>query len=327
MSSGRPILIPAGIFMAVVLSLIGLYFFALSASQRGASVEQFTVTEGQTLAEISSELKEHKLIRSAWAFKSALFIRGSRGMIAAGGYRISGSESVWEIAGILSGKPALVWISIPEGLRKEEIAGILSDSLHWSEADKNEWIEVDTDADIDHKEGVYFPDRYLIPIDEAPAQTALRMRAHFEEQFSSYALEAARQNERWTTVLKVASLLEREAAGPSDIHLISGIIWNRLLIGMKLDIDASVQYAVGNEERGWWPRLSHADLSVDSPYNTYMHQGLPPTPIANPGIAAIEAALYPASTTCLYYLHDHQGQIHCSETYAGQKANIETYLR
>jgi len=108
--------------------------------------------------------------------------------------------------------------------------------------------------------------------------------------------------------------------------LISGIIWNRLLKGIKLDIDATVAYAKGNIKDGFWAPPKKADLKIDSPYNTYLYKGLPPTPICNPGIEAISAALYPASTTCLYYFHDENKIIHCSKSYEEHQENIKKYL-
>jgi UPF0755 protein len=107
--------------------------------------------------------------------------------------------------------------------------------------------------------------------------------------------------------------------------LIAGILWNLLLQNMKLQIDATVQYARGNTGSGWWAPITHADESIDSPYNTYLHTGLPPHPISNPGLEAIDAVLNPKTTTCMYYLHDKNGMIHCSATYGGQLANIRMY--
>ncbi len=142
-----------------------------------------------------------------------------------------------------------------------------------------------------------------------------------------YAKEAIGQNIKWTTVINVASLIQREAAGKNDMPLIAGVIWNRLGIDMKLDIDATVQYARGDAGQGWWAPLTFAKNSLESPYNTYIHKGLPPGPIANPGLEAIRAALHPKETECFYYLHDKSGAIYCAKTFEEHKENIEKYLR
>ena len=124
---------------------------------------------------------------------------------------------------------------------------------------------------------------------------------------------------------KIASIIQREAGGKKDMRLISGIIWNRIFAGMRLQMDATLQYAKGNEEEGWWPQVDPKDKNIDSPYNTYKYDSLPPTAIANPGMAALEAAYNPQKTSCMYYLHDKKGNIHCSKTYAEHKRNIEKY--
>ena len=116
--------------------------------------------------------------------------------------------------------------------------------------------------------------------------------------------------------LAIASLLEREAYDFEDMRYISGIIWNRLFADMKLQLDATLQYAKGTKSpSSWWPRVVPADKYIVSPYNTYAHEGLPPTPIANPSIDAIVAALNPRKTNCMFYFHDRQSNFHCAETY------------
>jgi len=112
------------------------------------------------------------------------------------------------------------------------------------------------------------------------------------------------------------------------MHLISGIIWNRLNTGMPLQIDATMQYTRGkNSEGSWWGSVDIREKQSDSPYNTYLYKGLPPTPICSPGIDYIEAALNPEPTDCLFYLHDSTGQIHCAKTYTQHKLNILKYLQ
>jgi UPF0755 protein len=218
------------------------------------------------------------------------------------------------------------WVVIPEGLRKEEIAELLAKTLDWPEADKNNWIKIYTAPDPDHTEGVYFPDTYLIPVSEAPTDVAKRLEARFEEKFNPLAKEAAKENIKWTTLLKLASIVQREAKGKEDMPMVAGILWNRLLKNMKLEVDATLQYARGDKGDGWWAPITVAEKQIDSPYNTYKNTGLPPHPISNPGLEALTAALRPASTTCLYYLHGKDGQIHCSDTFEGHKKNIEQFL-
>jgi UPF0755 protein len=126
--------------------------------------------------------------------------------------------------------------------------------------------------------------------------------------------------------LTVASLLEREAAGPTDMRVISGIIWNRIFKNMNLQIDASLQYAKGENSSGnWWTKVVPKDKYVASVYNTYAHPGLPPGPIAEPSLAAVLAALNPVATNCIFYFHDANGNFHCSNTYAEHVALLKKY--
>ncbi|OGL78160.1 hypothetical protein A3J43_01760 [Candidatus Uhrbacteria bacterium RIFCSPHIGHO2_12_FULL_54_23] len=314
------------IIVSVLLMFAGAgrlwYQNIFGAPHRQAEAEQFVIPQTGE-GDVAVRLQTEGFIRSAWAFEYA---RGEK-EIEPGGYRISKAMNAWEIGRILTRPPASVWVIIREGLRKEEIAAILARKLGWSTEEREKWVIDYTAMDYDHVEGVYFPDTYLIPTDETPFDTAERMRKNFEAKFAPLADEALRQNIRWVTVVRIASLLEREAAGAHDMPLIAGVIWNRLLQNMRLQIDATLQYARGDEGGGWWAPISPADKQIDSPYNTYKHSGLPPHPIANPGLAAMNAVLYPEETDCLFYLHDRLKRIHCAATYEGHLKNIEEYLR
>jgi UPF0755 protein len=123
----------------------------------------------------------------------------------------------------------------------------------------------------------------------------------------------------------LASILERETKTDAERPVVAGILINRLNLGMPLQVDATVQYAVGTS-KDWWPILTLEDLKVNSLYNTYKYAGLPPGPIANPGLSSLKAAFNPAQTDYLYYIHDPTGQIHYAKTLAEQNANIAKYL-
>jgi len=318
-----------------LLFFIIFYYVNFNSPQKSANIEQFNIPA--TLSdsnEVANLLLEKGYIKSKLGFRIAFFgFNGLMGTvcidcISAGSYKISKTMNVFDVVKILKSKPYLVWVTIPEGLRKEEIADILADTLAWTTKEKEDWINIYTAEKDDYFEGVYFPDTYLIPTDEKPDETAKRMRAKFEEKFADYSKEAVKQNIKWTTVIKVASLIQREAAGKDDMPVISAVIWNRLLNNMKLEIDATIQYARGNRGEGWWALISSSDIkNTDSKYNTYKYSGLPPHPIANPGIDAISATLYPSKTDCLYYIHDTNKQIHCAKTYEEHLINIEKYLK
>ncbi|MFZ2072386.1 MAG: endolytic transglycosylase MltG [Minisyncoccia bacterium] len=283
--------------------------------------DRFIITLTDTNETIANNLFDQEYITDKDTFVKIL------NEIKPGGYKISKEMTPQQIASVLKGKAYMKWVKIPEGLRKEEIAKILADSLGWSSTQKNDWITKDTTQNPDYLEGVYFPDTYLIPIDELPADVAKRLISKFNENFSPYITEFYKKNIKWTVALTLASIVQREAANNADTSLIAGILWNRLNQKMYLNVDATLQYIRGDKGNGWWASITLADKKIDSPYNTYMHTGLPPHPIANPGLPAIEAVLNPTQTDCLYYIHDKNRITHCAKTYEEHQANIEKYLK
>lgn len=321
----------AGLVLFMLLVFSGSFFAYRSlfdAPEKQAETAVFVVSVTAEQQEIKSRLIDQGFIKSAWAFNRAL--AGTDGEIEVGGYRISKSMDVWVLVKAVTGKPQLVWITIPEGLRKEEIGNRLAAGLGWDSKELYEWNYTYTAMDYDHLEGTYFPDTYLIPTDESGLDVANRLRRRFDEQFAPYMTGFLKQNVKWTTALKIASIVQREAGGKDDMPLIAGILWNRLLHDMKLEVDATVQYARDDREElteGFWKPITPADKEIDSKYNTYKYAGLPPFPIANPGIEAIAAVLHPTETECFYYLHDLNRHIHCAVSYQEHLANIEAYLK
>ncbi|MFA6353404.1 MAG: endolytic transglycosylase MltG [Candidatus Paceibacterota bacterium] len=221
--------------------------------------------------------------------------------------------------------PSVRIIRIQEGLRKEEVAEVMANKLGWDENAKNNFINAHLALNTTNQEGHYFPETYLINKDEGPSAVSAIMFNEFSKKTEKIKQPKSKQIINPETALKIASIIQRESDGKTDMKLISGIIWNRIWSGMKLQIDATVQYAKGNEEDGWWKEVNKGDTKIKSPYNTYLYPGLPPGAIANPGLAAIEAAYNPQKTDCMFYLHDKRGKIHCAKTYEEHKKNIETY--
>lgn len=342
-----------GIAALAVLIIAGVFIYlnAFGAPQKQAELERFTIAIGKDDSfEITKQLKAQGFIKSEFGFRVAFF--GLKGLtdvrcvdcVSAGAYKISKAMNAWEISKILQQGPYMKWVVIPEGLRKEQIAELLTDALGWNEEIKKRWIVTYTTMKYDEMEGLYFPDTYLIPVDEEPLAVADRLRAKFNEKFAPYAKEALAQNIKWDTLLKIASIVQREAAGKEDMPLVAGILWNRLLKGMKLEIDATIQYirddvihygkarfdtqpTTYTSNGDWWAPIKVADMDIASLYNTYRNKGLPPHPICNPGLDAIDAVLNSAETECLYYLHDSSGQIHCAKTYEEHQQNISAYLK
>ncbi len=315
----------------VLLMCSASYLAFFSSPQSDASDEYVTVPLGTSTDEIFAKLAEGGFITQPVITRALFDMRSFFHAVAPGGYVLSKDMSPWTVARVLAHPPHLRWVVIPEGLRKEEVADLLAISLEWNREKKDEFLHASRALGSEYEEGVYFPDTYLIPHGEGGIDVAARMISRFNEKFAPYAPEFVKENIKWDTALKLASIVQREAAGRGDLSLVAGILWIRLLKGMRLEVDATVQYARGNvggeDGGGWWAPLKAGDTKLDSPYNTYLYKGLPPHPIANPGTGAIEAVLNPVKTDCMYYLHDANRQIHCAETFEEHRGNIERYLK
>ncbi len=220
--------------------------------------------------------------------------------------------------------PSVRIVRIQEGVRQEQVAETVAKNLGWNEEMKEEFLNGHVAYDTASLEGKYFPKTYLLNKDLDAIGVTNTMIHEFNDQTENLQRAKSTQVVNEDTIIKIASLIQREAAGKQDMNLISGIIWNRIFKGMKLQVDATLQYAKGDEEN-WWPKVVPSDKKIESPYNTYLYTDLPPTPIANPGLAAIKAAANPQKTTCLFYIHDKNRQIHCSATYAQHMKNIAKY--
>ena len=316
------------VVIGIVLLVGGLvYAKVFGPTDTQAQPQEIFVQEDESVSDVARELTQKGFVRNEWVFQVA-YLRESYGhTIRPGGYKLSRSMDAWTIASVLTQPPYLVYVKIRVGVRKEQIATLLSDALGWDAGKKQAWLNATQSAGKDYAEGVYFPDTYFIPTTLAPSEVATLIRARFQEAFEPYAKEATAKNIPWPTVLTIASLIQREAGSVSDMAIISGVIQRRLAVGMPLAIDATLQYMGNTEETGWWAPPRKANSYANSPFNTYKTKGLPPHPIAEPGLAAIRAALNPTPTNCLFYIHDRQGVMHCSPTYAGQLANINNYLR
>ena len=221
--------------------------------------------------------------------------------------------------------PSLTSVRVKPGMRKEEVASLFEKKFKWTTGEKGLFLGIHEFADIENAEGYYYPGTYVVPKKIGGNKMAQLMINRFNDEVLPRYASSTNRVISLETALKIASMIEREASGKNDMRLISGIVWNRIFQDMTLDIDATIQYAKGNEKDGWWPALNADDKFIESPYNTYQNKGLTPTPISNPNLVSIQAALNPKKTDCLFYLHDSYGRIHCTETYKEHVKNIERY--
>jgi UPF0755 protein len=287
------------------------------------------VPDGATGRDIADLLESRGVIRSARAFEALARIRGERSAMRAGEFAFSPHRTASEILNQLvsGGQQVAVWVTIPEGFTAKEIAQTLAER-DLGEADVlsatflRETLVVDG-AQTANLEGYLFPDTYLVPVAATPPEIATILTSQFLAELprNSGAL-AKRLGYTVPQIVTLASLVEREAKADDERALMAGVYYNRLRLGMPLEVDATIEYTFAHHK----DVITYADLARDSPYNTYKHAGLPPTPIANPGRASLLAAFHPQASGYLYYVYKGNGHHAFSRTLAEHNANVARYL-
>ncbi len=301
------------IIAVLAIAAFGYWFIGKQpVNVNDKSEKMFVVKQEENVRDIASSLKQQGLIRSTLVFFFTIKQLGLDGKIQAGDFRLSPSMDVTQIAQALTHGSMDVWVTVPEGKRATEIAEILKlklPSYNSSWADK-----------LTAEEGYLFPDTYLFPTDADINLVITTMENNFNTKYAQAEAGSINKLSKQDTVI-LASIVEREGKNPIEMKQIASVLENRLAIGMALQADATMQYAIGKSGR-WWPQVTSNDLQLRSAYNTYKNTGLPPTPIANPGLNALTAVLHPANTNYLYYFTDGKGITHFAKTLEEQNANI-----
>lgn len=210
--------------------------------------------------------------------------------------------------------------TVDPGMRLEEVADVLSDSLGWSKAQKQIFLNMARTAG---DEGMLYPSTYVVHASTTPVEAYDVIKGRFDERVTARYTSEVAAAVPMEDALALASIVEREAGSVDEMRLIAGIFWNRIFISMRLQSDATLQYARGTAKNGWWPVPRARDKYLESPFNTYLHQGFPPGPIASPSIAAIQAALNPTQTECFFFFHA-KGKFYCSKTYDEHVAKLKS---
>lgn len=274
-----------------------------------------TVSEGMNHTDIAELLEEKGVVRSALYLNFILSEMFSDDFVQAGTYRFDTPLTTREVAEIITKgthTTPLLKITFPEGFSVKDMKEYLP--VSFSNADT---------TNITSLEGYLFPDTYFISSDLSfDALTAL-MRTTFNEKMESIASKLGKSSLTKEEVITLASIVEREAKDSTSKKMVAGILQNRLSVDMPLQVDAAFMYLLHKKSS----ELTQDDLKIDSPYNTYTHNGLPPTPIANPGMESILAVLEPSPSKYLYYLTAEDGTFYYAETFEEHKANKEKYLR
>lgn len=314
------------ILLFVLLALISSFSFfwwqqaIAPLNKKDTSNKIFVIERGEDVRTIAKRLSQEKLIRDPIAFFLLVRFGGLQDKIQSGDFRLSPSYDMKAIANSLTHGTLDVWVTTLEGWRNEEIATNLSQLLDIPEV---EFLKV-------AKIGYMFPDTYLVQKGASASAVANLFLNNFQAKMTPTLIEKARaKGLTLDEVVIIASMVEREALHDNDRPIVASVILNRLDEGMKLDIDATIQYVLGyqTDEKSWWKKsLTFEDLKIESPYNTYKNNGLPPTPIANPGLASIIAVIEAPKTDYFYYVSDSGGNIHPAKTVEEHNRNVAKYV-
>ena len=310
----------------------------IPAPARTSGSAVVTVREGESAKEIGDDLTKQGVVRSSRLFEALVGLTRSQNSLQAGEYDFdSGTPAVEVVRRIAEGRTASRHVTIPEGRRAEEIgalleqAGIVKQQDFMAALVKSRYdLPFLQQVSADSLDGYLFPAGYEFSRNVAAQQVIQTMLRGFQDNVAD-KVQLEGQDMTLEQVVTLASIVEREAATSSERPIIASVFLNRLRDGIALEADPSVQYAVASDptsvaQYGYWKRdLTLDDLKVESPYNTYVHPGLPPGPIANPGLASIEAVVRPASTNYLYFVAKNDGTHVFAETLEEHLRNVQQY--
>jgi UPF0755 protein len=320
----------------LILLVVGYIYIQIGPYNKNSKKDILVeIPNGATLTKVSSILEENKLIKNKVLFKVVSKFKEDNNGVKAGKYLLSQKYSNSEILDILiSGKTYNdgIKVTIPEGSTYKEVIKYLTNKKIgkvevYEELinnpkefyDKYKFLD---EKDITTLEGFLYPDTYYFEKDMSEKDVISAMLKRFSEVYTPELKE--KQKKMGLTlqqVINMASIIEKEAVKDVDRPKIAGVFYNRLEIGMPLQSDATIQYIFDERKH----IVSYSDLKIDSPYNSYLNKGLPPTPIANPGIKSIEAALEPEDNDYLYFVATVDGGNNYSKTYDEHLKYVKEY--
>lgn len=313
----------------IFIIISGLYFLLYhfnSPKSSGNSSSLFIVKHGEDVKSIALNLVDEGYIRSDFFFVTLVRLSRKTRSIKSGQYNLEDKMKNTDILRILSrGIVATIKFTVPEGYNIKQIAELLESRGIISSGD---FLDACSSADLldrykipfENAEGFLFPDTYIIAKDLKAHQIAEVMIKKFFENLHNISYMDYTQQDLKKTII-IASLVEREARLEEERPIIAAVFYNRLQKGKRLESCATVQYVLGKTKE----RLLFSDLKVNSPYNTYIHSGLPPGPIANPGISSLNAAINPADVDFLFFVSKRDGSHYFSSTYKEHLNAIQKY--
>ena len=314
-----PYFVPAR--RAWTLTFIGallIFYFTFSPFTAVSTKNTVSIARGTSVSRVAEELAAAHIVAHPGLLEFMLRITGVSTRVQAGTYLFDTPNNLFVVAYRLVagayGLPA-VRMTFPEGITVREMADQVTAAFPG--ITQKEFLD---EAQL--YEGYLFPDTYFFPPSSDATSIVASMRANFDTKIQTIADEISISGRSLSDTVTLASLVEKEARTTVDRGIVAGILINRLKLGMPLQVDAVFGYIYNRDT--YSPSL--ADLSVNSPYNTYLHTGLPPGPIDNPGLDSLQAAAHPTKTNYLYYLTGKDGLMHYATTYAGHQANRKKYL-
>jgi UPF0755 protein len=316
---------------AVLTVLIHFYIALFIPPSKEKVWKEIQVTEGMSFKAIAGTLRSEGIIRYRGYFEIIGRLQGISRKVRVGYYGLNASMSMWDVLEAMrNGKVIEYDIVVPEGYNLYQIGWTLSGTPLISEPHefidlvKNKQYVHSLGIEADTLEGYLFPDTYYLPkgikLEEIPRKMVQRYKAVFADNLKRRAQELGFTEHQ---IITLASIVEKESKVTSERKLISAVYHNRLKLGMKLQADPTAVYGT----KAWITKVTREDLKRRSPYNTYLHKGLPPGPIANPGEGAILAALYPANVDYLFFVAQGDGTHHFSKDFGSHEKAINRYQK
>jgi UPF0755 protein len=325
---GRMLLVGVVIGGAVFATFFVLWFLGIVFAPFPYHVPQtqaivVPIKKGASARDVAQNLFAHKLIRSPNAFLGYVRVVNREGMLRSGNFVFHEPLSVPEILAVIKTGANEKEIKVLEGWTVAKIATYLEEQGFFP---KEDFFEI-----AQPHEGYLFPDTYRVFEDATPHDIVALMRDNFDQKIveiyrdpiSLDSNEIGSRNSSLEDIVIMASLLEREVPTFQERAIVAGLLWKRLEAGMPLQVDATLTYVTGRGSLS----LTTEDLALDSPYNTYRNIGLPPGPIANPGLKSLRAAMNPEPSRYWFYLSDSDGNTHFSVTFEEHKQKKFQYLR
>lgn len=340
------------LILIISISVFTYQFEINSSSGKSNNTISFTVNKGMSVMQISQSLYAQGLIKSKFFFELYLKLSHKQAKIQAGDYELSPGQSIKALVSSLgNGKVSVLKILTKEGETEKEIGQNLEASGLFPAQD---FLAVTGQPMLDYRElknlalpslpgwstkyaflldkpkyysleGYLFPDTYLISKNSTPEQAVEKMLNNFDQKLTpEMRQEIQRQGKTVYEIVTMASVVEKEVKSATDMKIVAGIFWRRIANQQALQSDATLSYLLNDQNAAH----SGNDLNIDSPYNSYKYRGLPPTPIDNPGLNAIIAAIYPTTTDYNFFLTSNlDGQTKYATTFEEHKKNKALYLK